>query len=122
MGTIKAPEGLIRIIRVTLEYALGPEKAVERARLLEISRGMPMLRNVSDRQVRAAIEELREEGLPICNMERGDGYYLATSMAEYQQFRIKYGSHAFTLLKRVKAMDATVEKEWGASALQERLL
>ena len=121
MSTIKVPEGLIRIIRVTLEYALGPKKAVERSRLLEISRGMPMLRRVSDRQVRAAIEVLREEGLPICNMERGDGYFLATSMAEYQQFRTKYGSHAFTLLKRVKAMDSTVEKKWGASALQDQL-
>lgn len=122
MGSIRVPDGLIRIIRITLEYALGPDKAVERAKLLHISRGMPMLRRVSDRQVRAAIEELREEGLPICNMERGDGYYLATSMAEYQKFRTKYGSHAFTLLKRIKAMDSAVEKKWGASALQDQLL
>jgi len=122
MASIKVPDGLLPIVEVTLKYAVGIDKAVGRDRLLEISRGMPMLRKVADRQVRAAIEELRERGMPICNMEGGDGYFLAKSMIEYQQFRAKYGSHALTLLKRIKSMDATVEKLWGASALQERLL
>lgn len=122
MGTIKVPDGLYRIVKVTLDRALGKENAVLRERLLEISRGMPLLRNVDDRLVRAAIELLREEGYPICNMESGDGYFLASNMQEYQSFRTKYGSHAITIFKRVKAMDATVERKWGASALQEQLL
>lgn len=122
MGTIRVPEGLYHIIKVTLDGALGKDKAVLRERLLEISRGMPLLRNVDDRLVRAAIELLREEGFPICNMEGGDGYFLASNMQEYQDFRTKYGSHAITIFKRVKAMDATVEKKWGSSALQGQLL
>lgn len=122
MGIIHIPPGLIHIITITLDSAIGQEKSIERSRLLEISRGMPMLRKVSDRQVRAAIEELREEGYPICNMEKGDGYYLASSMAEYQEFRRKYGSHALTILERMRAMDNTAEQKWGSSALQGKLL
>lgn len=122
MGTIKVSEGLYKIIKITLDVAIGKDKAVMRDSLLEISRGMPMLRNVDDRQVRAAIEQLREEGFPICNMEGGDGYFTASDMKEYQDFRKKYGSHAITIFKRVKAMDSTIEKKFGSSALQGQLL
>lgn len=122
MGTIKVPAGLYKIIKVTLDQAVGKDKAVLRDELLRISRGMPLLRNVDDRMVRAAIEQLREEGFPICNMEGGDGYFTASDMPEYQDFRKKYGSHAITIFKRVKAMDTTVEQKWGSSALQGRLL
>jgi len=122
MSKIRIPEGLYHIVKVTLQGALGEEKAISRDRILEISRSMPLLWGVDDRQVRAAIEDLREEGYPICNMEGGDGYFIADSMEEYQSFRKKYGAHAITIFNRVRAMDATVEKKWGASALQGRLL
>ena len=122
MSKIHIPDGLYHIVEVTLKGARGVDQAVSRTRILEISQGMPLLRGVSDRLVRAAIEDLREQGMLICNLLEGDGYYLAGSMAEYQEFRRKYASYALTILSRLKAMDATAEKLYGASALQGRLL
>ena len=71
--------------------------------------------------IRAIIEDLREEGIPICNDRDGRGYYVASGPQEYQDFRAVYYSSALTILARIRAMDKTVEKEFGASALQDKL-
>lgn len=118
MTSIQVPPGLQKAVRLIVTYHEGSSNAVGRDELLRQVRQSVMLVATTDRQLRAAIEELREQGLPICNLLTGDGYYLAGTMDEYQEFRQKYASYAFTILGRVKAMDATVEKLWGSSARQ----
>lgn len=71
--------------------------------------------------IRAIIEDLRDEGMPICNDRDGRGYYVASGPQEYQDFRAVYFSSALTILARIKAMDKTVEKDFGTSALQDKL-
>jgi hypothetical protein len=107
------PAGLERIVARTLSHAEGQSKAIMRDYFLELVHQVPGLEDVSDRQLRKAIENLRGQGMLICNLANGDGYYLAGNEAEYQAFRGKYGSYAFTILDKIRAMDVAAEQRWG---------
>jgi hypothetical protein len=114
--------GLEKHVRLILERRTGQGNAIERGELLFQVHQSIMLVHASDRQVRLAIESLREQGLLICNLLTGDGYYLAETMDEYQEFRRKYASYAVTIFERVRSMDAEAEKRWGYSVLQMPLI
>lgn len=114
--------GLEKHVRLILEYHIGQENAIERGELLDQARRNIMLIHASDRQVRLAIESLRGQGMLVCNLLTGDGYYLARTMDEYQEFRRKYASYAVTIFERVRSMDAAAEKLWGYSVLQMPLI
>lgn len=107
------PAGLERIVARTLSHAVGEASAIRRAYFLELVHRVPGLEDVSDRQLRKAIENLRDQGMHICNLSDGDGYFLAGTYREYLDWRGKYGSYAFTILARIQAMDATAEQRWG---------
>jgi hypothetical protein len=89
--------------------------------ILQLVRGLPGYQATTDRAIRGALESLREAGWLICNMMQDDGYFLAGSPGEYQQFRALYASYATTILARLRAMDRAASDTWGAGALQERL-
>lgn len=54
-------------------------------------------------------------------MGDGRGRYLAETVDEYQEFRLKYGSRAFEVLEILRQMDKAAAKEW-PDPLQRRLL
>lgn len=114
--------GMEKHIRLILEKHLGQENAVERGELLNLVHLNIMLVHADDRQVRLAIESLREQGMLVCNLLTGHGYYLAGTMDEYQAFRRKYASYAVTIFERVRSMDEVAEKRWGYSVLQMPLI
>lgn len=114
--------GLEKHVRLILEQHTGQENAIERGELLARVRWNIMLVHTDDRQVRLAIESLREQGMLVCNLITGHGYYLAETMDEYQEFRRKYASYAVTIFERVRSMDAAAEKRWGYSVLQMPLI
>lgn len=114
--------GLEKQVRLILERRIGQENAILRSELLRQVRLSIMLVHATDRQMRQAIENLRGQRIHICNLLTGDGYYLAASMEEYQEFRRKYAAYAFSILAKVRAMDIGAEERWGYSALQPSLL
>jgi hypothetical protein len=77
--------------------------------------------NYSDRQIRESVERLRKNGILVCDMADGTGRFLAKSLEEYQSFRMKYGSRAFTVIETLREMDKSSESQWG-NVLQPRLL
>jgi hypothetical protein len=78
--------------------------------------------NMHDRKVRGAVESLRRKGYLICDMGDGAGRWMAASMEEYQDFRRKYGSSAFTIIETVREMDRAAEDMFELTALQPRLI
>jgi hypothetical protein len=74
-----------------------------------------------DRQVRQSIERLRHQGHIICNTGNGVGYYVASTVEEYQAFRTVYGAHAFPIMEAIRRMDDAAKEKW-PNPLQPRML
>jgi hypothetical protein len=115
-------EDLADILRRILSQRIGQENAISRSKILLLVHELPLYRSVSARKIREAVEVLRDQGVLVCNLSNGDGYYVAGSMEDYQEWRRLYASYAITILTRVRALDAVAEQTWGTSTLQERLL
>ena len=102
------PDGLEREILKQLSFGnhYGNENACNREKLLSMIRIFTKgLNKTSDRQMRVGIENLRNKGVRICNAVDGDGYFIAKTDEEYQQFRLKYGAYARSIFRTIKAMD-----------------
>ena len=111
------PVGLERATARLLSFRKGEKNLIERDELLVQLKKQPSLANTEDRQMRLAIQELRNRGLRICHVEyrlkdphTGKfkvkfGYFIAANDQEYQAFRAKYSSYAQTIWKTLKAMD-----------------
>ena len=78
--------------------------------------------NPADRLIREAVARLRKRGVLICDMGNGQGRYLAETIEEYQQFRIKYSSRAYEILETLREMDKAAEQTWDSNPLQMRLV
>ena len=57
---------------------------------------------IHDRKVREIIEELRNEGHLICNLQDGNGYFLAETTEEILQQYKQDCNRAMSVLRRVK--------------------
>ena len=62
---------------------------------------------LGERAVRGVIEDLREQGVRVCGLSKGKGYWIAANENEYQAFRADYISKAKTIFRRTHAMDGT---------------
>lgn len=114
-------DGLADLLRRILANRIGPERALTRADLLGLIHSNPIYTGVNDKQLRAAIGDLREGGALICNQADGDGYFLAGTMADYQDFRAMYVSYARTIEARVRRLDQAAEELFKSSPAQERM-
>lgn len=111
------PVGLERATARLLSFRKGAGNIIGREALLEELRKQPTLAKTEDRQMRLAIEKLRNRGLRICHRQDSEqdpatgklvrkiGYFVAATDEEYQEFRPIYASHAQTIWKTLKAMD-----------------
>lgn len=65
----------------------------------------------TDRKVRAAIHQLRNEGHPICSsVGKPRGFYWPRSMREYKEFRYgDYGSRIKKMQRTLDMMDMAAE-------------
>jgi hypothetical protein len=68
--------------------------------------------NEYDRAVRKSIERWRSQGQHICNS--GNGYFVANTRAEYEDFIESYISAAKRAFEIKSMMDTTADKRWGA--------
>ena len=87
-------------------------RAEQRARVLScIRKGTEMANTrswiamhtgLSDRVVRQRIEELRNEGHLICNLQNGSGYFLADTDEEVERQYKQDCARAMSILRRIK--------------------
>ena len=99
------PSGLERATLRLLSYRVGEDMAILRNELVKAISAYPGLDQVSDRQVRKSIEILRHRGIRICNLQDGDGYFVAATEDEYQRFKAHYVARARTIFLVIRAMD-----------------
>ena len=65
---------------------------------------------VNDRSVRLAIEDLRNDGMLICNDQDGEGYYLASDERDIMRQYRRDCARAMSILKRLKPLRMAVRE------------
>lgn len=97
------------------------ERPIPRNGLAAHLRKLGFLVTRDDRPMRSAIEELRREGHLICHKkDKPDGYYLASSKAEYEDFRTReYRSRISKMADTMREMDKAAEARFGEAVQLE---
>ena len=104
----KSINSLPQIAQITYKILInhkGRENGLPDQQLMDQLRSFPQYKNIVMRDRRLVIERLRKEGVRICNMQDGHGWFIAVSDQEYFEFRALYGKRAFEMIKTIKAMD-----------------
>lgn len=104
---VDIPKGIPELLYGMVKHAIGHDKAVARETIQRIFLDRYNV-DISDRMIRKAAEAIRNEGVRLVDMEDGYGMFIASTEEEYQAFRARYGSHAFTLIRTIRAMDKGV--------------
>ncbi len=113
MVDLSYPSGLERAILSVLDYHHGREKAIGRDELVNDLVGMGYREN--ERVVREAIKQLRRQGHLICSIPGNDGgYYLAGSLAEFDEFdRCELGAKIADMSETREAMRKAAREKFG---------
>lgn len=91
------------------------DNPISRNVLAGMLRYQKLLMSKDDRPMRNAIETLRRAGYLICHKkDEPDGYYLAVSKAEYEDFRTReYRSRIQKMAETMRQMDKAAELKFG---------
>lgn len=98
------PFGLERTVLRLVSERIGKENAISRGYVHQVVLEKHNI-DIDARTLRKTLEVIRSKGIRICDLEDGSGLFIARTEEEYQAFRARYGAHAFTQLKVIKAMD-----------------
>jgi predicted DNA-binding transcriptional regulator YafY len=105
---------------IILSFHVGRRNSISRAHLCAALKDL----NISDRQLREYIKQLRHSGHLIgsASGENG-GYYLITKPVELQEFlRHEYQAKINDMRQTVEAMTKTASQRWGPDSIQLKLL
>lgn len=102
------PYGLERTVLRLVSRQIGKDNAISRDHVHKVVLERHNL-DIDARTLRKTLEVIRSKGVRICDLENGSGLFIAKTEEEYQAFRARYGAHAFTQLKVIKAMDNQIQ-------------
>lgn len=110
--------GLVRAVLSVLRFHAGKANAISKPNLLADLRRLGFTGGLTyataERQVRAAIQELRKAGHLVCSSSGDGGYYLAADWAEYEEFaQVEYRSKIIDMSETLRAMDAAAAEKLG---------
>ncbi len=118
---IDYPTGLEREVLRVLSYRQGRDKALSRSMLLEcVLRGAGCA-HVTDRQLRAAINQLRKDGHLICSTGGEDGgYWTPAAYDELEEYlnREVY-ARISDLSEQAQAMRRAAKERWDAEITEQ---
>ena len=104
------PPGLTRWLFNIVKSCKGAEKAITRERINEL-----LLKyhntEVTERALRRLSEKIRRTGVRLCDLEDGSGLFIVRTEEEYTAFKLRYGAHAYSLMKTIRAMDENVSMD-----------
>ena len=113
------PYGVERTVLRILQNCAGHERAVQRDYIYEQIKRLHGV-DIDDRTLRKILEKIRSRGIRAVDFEDGSGLFIAETEEEYQAFRARYGAHAFTQLKVIRAMDKGIPVEGGEDLTRMR--
>ena len=104
---VDIPKSIPELLYDMVKKAIGHDRAISRETIQSVFLDRYNV-DIDDRMIRKAAEAIRNNGVRLIDLEDGCGMFIASTEAEYQEFRSRYGSHAFTLLRTIRAMDKGV--------------
>lgn len=99
----KMDEGLDKLVLGILVNRKGKDRAIAKYLIQSRVISHQGFEDVDERQIRLSVENMRRQGLRICSDV--NGYYLANTEQEYQEFAAIYGKAARSIFKTIRAMD-----------------
>jgi hypothetical protein len=107
------PDSLKKDVALVLLQHRGQDLAIPRARLVGMfASKYPKIRDI-DRAIRIAISQLRDDHWMIGMSHSGDGYFIVTSMDEFEKFISDYTDRAYTVIEKSKRMRETALQVFG---------
>jgi hypothetical protein len=104
------PAGAERSVLRVLSYHVGLADAIQKPDLI-IECAKIGTHFKDERQVRKVIVDLRKRGIAVCSSSGDSGYFLASSLTEYQEFRGReYIKKIVDMKETVTAMDTSVKQ------------
>lgn len=120
MNTYASTDEIDRQVLFQLNFHHGKDRAIPRWDLVRKVFGEDAVTgetmnddNPSDRATRNSIERLRHKGNHICNLGDGKGYFIASTRAEYEQFKKYYLGASWNKFENVNHMDISADTRWG---------
>lgn len=104
------PAGVERWLYSIVKNCIGAEKAVGRDRINELLSKYHGI-ELDDRALRRVVEKIRNRGVRLADLEKGGGLFICKTDEEFRAFKIRYASHAWTLIKTMRAMEKGVPVE-----------
>jgi hypothetical protein len=102
------PTGAERTVLRVLSHHVGLDSAIQKADLIGGCERLGV-KFKDERQVRKVIVDLRKRGIPICASSGDSGYYLASNLEEYREFRGReYVKKIIDMQETVKSMDNSI--------------
>lgn len=105
----KMPAGSERAVFRVLSFHIGLDNAIQKPDLIAEC-GKIGTHFTDERQVRLIIVKLRKRGVPACASSGESGYFLASNLKEYQEFRGReYVKKIVDMRETVDAMDKSIK-------------
>jgi hypothetical protein len=101
---VDIPKSIPELLYDMVKKAIGHDRAISRETIQSVFLDRYNV-DIDDRMIRKAAEAIRNNGVRLIDLEDGRGFFIAQTEEEYQHFRARYGSHAFTILRTIRAMD-----------------
>jgi hypothetical protein len=125
------PAGLERAILRVLSFHIGKDQAIDKPDLLKELRRLGFGKKARDlnaqtsyetfeRQARLCIVELRKHGHLICSSSGDSGYYIASTVEEYEEFaQVEYRSKIVDMSETLRAMDEGAKRVFHTPAAEK---
>lgn len=110
--------GLVRATLSVLRFHTGKANAISKPNLLADLRRLGFTGGLTyataERQVRAAIQELRKAGHLVCSSSGDGGYYLAADWQELDEFlEVEFRSKIIDMSQTARALEAAAPEKLG---------
>lgn len=103
------PDGIEKIVLRLLSFHVGLYQAIQKKDLIDACARSG--NDLHERQLRLVIVRLRKAGVPVCASSGESGYYLASSLEEYMEFRGReYVKKIMDMRDTVNAMDTQIRQ------------
>ena len=117
MTTLYTDDQLETILKRIFAEHQGRDRAINRwdlvAQVFGVGSDHPRTdANTSDRQIRDAVERLRNHGWLILNMNDGRGRFLCTDEEEYREWRSRYMKQLRSIANTIRSMDRAAKVKY----------
>jgi len=103
--------GVVRTTGRIIELHRGKENAISKPKLKNALSKHGF--KVDERQIRAAVHELRQQGIPLISSSGAKGYWFAESRKEVDEFIAReLRPRAVDLFTSIRALESTAEKHF----------